>query len=451
MDLPVRSKPTNSEMFTFGSKELKDQFLFEPGWLNMNHGSFGAIPKHIKEAFRFYQDECEARPDSFIRYEYPKLLDEARAAVAEIIHAPVDSVVFLSNATVGINTILKNLKWNPDGKDVILSFSTVYTGVGKTVDYITDYHDDLVSSKEIGLTYPIEDADVVQKFRDAVKEVEAEGKRVRASIIDVVSSLPGVVFPWEELVKVCKDLGILSVVDGAQAVGQVQLDLSAADPDFFVSNCHKWLHSPRGGAVFYVPTRNQDLLPSALATSQGYVSRKVVRTSPLPPSSKTPFVKTFEFVGTLDNTPYLCVKDAIEWRRTALGGEEKILTYLRDLSRRGSKLIAERLGTEVMDNSTGTLTECAMANVALPIWSQKEGPGAKDADVVLSADELPKAFQWILETMVKEYRTFIALVIHDGRIWARVSAQVYLDIEDYGRAAEILEALCARVAKKEFV
>lgn len=414
-------------------------------------GSFGSLPNVIRQKSDDLRSQTEARPDWFIRYEYPKLLDENRAAVAELVNAPVETVVFVSNATVGVNTVFRNIRWNPDGKDVALCFSTVYGACGKVIDYMTDYHEGLVSSYEIPLAYPAEDADVVQKFRDAVRDLEAKGKRARIVVIDVVSSLPGVCFPWQDLVTACKELGVLSMVDGAQGIGMVPLDLSAADPDFFVSNCHKWLHVPRGSAVFYVPVRNQHLIATTLATSHGYIPRTSNRLNPLPPSSKSPFVTNFEFVGTLDNSPYLCMKDAIAWRRDVLGGEDKVLAYLWDLNKVGASLIADHLGTSIMENTTGSLTNCAMANIALPIWVGEPGAGALDTDVTLTSDESAKALQWFLRTLMSDHNTFVALFIHGGRYFTRVSAQVYLDLDDYRYGAKALKDVCDRLAKREFL
>jgi selenocysteine lyase/cysteine desulfurase len=235
------------------------------------------------------------------------------------------------------------------------------------------------------------------------------------------------------------------MVDGAQGIGMVKLDLSAADPDFFVSNCHKWLHVPRGCAVFYVPQRNQALLPTTLATSHGYVPKLVKRTTPLPPSSKSRYVTNFEFVGTLDNSPYLCVKDAVKWRQDVFGGEDAVLDYLWDLNKKGTDLVAKALNTSVMENSTGTLRNCGMGNVALPLWAG-EGEGT-----VVPAEETQKAFQWMLTTLIDDYKTFMSLFIHGGRFWARISAQVYLGIEDYEWAGKVLKELCERVAKKEYL
>lgn len=370
--------------------------------------------------------------------------------MAKVINAPVEGVAFVSNATVGINTIFRNIQWNPDGKDVVVTFSTAYEACAKAADFLVDFTGGALSHRQIELTYPLEDDEIIQKFRDTVKAVEVEGRRVRISMFDLVSSRPGVLFPWKQMVKVCKELGILGLVDGAQGIGMVPIDISAVDPDFFVSNCHKWLFAPRGCAVFYVPERNHHLLPSTLATSHGYMPKlAAARASPLPPSSKTPFITNFEFVGTLDNSPYLCVKDAISWREK-VGGEDAIIKYLWDLNKRGTRVVAEALGTHVLENKAGTMTNNAMGNVALPIWVGTKGEGAKEEDVVLGNDEWNRVFQWMLVTMKDEHKTFLCMFVHDGRFWVRLSAQVYLDLDDYEWVAGMLKGLCGRVAKREF-
>lgn len=390
----------------------------------------------------------EARPDDFIRYEYPKLLDQNRAAVAKFINAPVEGVTFVVNATTGVNTVFRNIKWNSDGKDVVITFSTTYEACAKVVDYLVDFTEGQLSHHQVKLVYPMEDEEIIQLFRDTVKAIEAEGKRARISMFDVVSSRPGVLFPWKQMVKVCREFGILSMVDGAQGIGMVPLDLSAVDPDFFVSNCHKWLFVPRGCAVFYTPERNQHLLPSTLATSHGYIPKHIKRTTPLLPNPKSAYIANFEFAGTLDNSAQLCVKDAIEWRERVFG-EDAIIKYLWDLNKKGIKIIAEGLSTHVMENKAGTLTNNSMGNVALPIWVDAKGNGAKEDDIVLGSD-VGKAFQWMMVKMKDDYKTFLTLFIHDGRFWARISAQVYIGLKDYEWVTGVLKELCERVGKGEY-
>ncbi|KAF2964404.1 hypothetical protein GQX73_g9161 [Xylaria multiplex] len=397
-------------------KRLLQHFEFHPEYRNLNHGSFGAAPREIRKYMRHHQDLCEAAPDSFVRYEYPIILDDSRAAMAKLVNAPTDTIVFVPNATTGVNTVLQNLMWEDDGKDEIIFFSTIYGACAKIIDYIVDSSLGKVSSRSISLSYPCEDEDIVQAFHAALENSANSGKRARVCVFDTVSSLPGVCFPFKAITKACRAAGILSLVDGAQGVGMIDVDLESLDPDFFVSNCHKWLFVPRSCAVLYVPLRNQHIITSSIPTSHGYVPKSGSRFNPLPPSNKPAFVNNFEFVGTLDTSPYVCVKKAIEWRERVLGGEAKIREYTQTLAREGGRTVARILGTEVLDNEAQTLSRCAMTNVALPI----------DAGVAPSSTQ-----HWMMRTMCEEYKTFVALINHAGRLWVRLSAQVYLDMEDF--------------------
>ena len=415
-------------------------------------GSFGTYPKEVGDKFRAYQAQSEARPCSFHLYDFGAPLDESREALEDLVNAPRDTVVFVGNATEGVNTVFRNLQWNEDGKDVIIFFSTIYEACAKVADFVVDYFGtSRVTSKEIQLQYPLEDDEIIQRFRNTVAEIEAAGKRARVCVFDVVSSKPGVVFPWEKLCKVCKELGVLSLVDGAQGVGMVKLDLSKADPDFFTSNCHKWLFVPRGCAMFYVPKRNQHLITTTLATSHGYVPKTAQRDTPLPPKAKSLFVSNFEFTGTKDVSGYLAVKDAIAWRRDVCGGEEMILAYLWALNKRGTKHVAEKLGTKVLENSKGTLTNCGLGNVALPVWiGETKGGEAQDGDALIAENEITMVKQWMFRAMMDEYKTFMMLYAIGDRLFVRISAQIYLDMKDYEFAAKVLGDLCSRVAAGEY-
>lgn len=397
----------------------------------------------------------EARPDPFIKWDLPFLNDESRAAVAKFINAPLETIVFVINATEAVNTVLRNIVWNEDGKDIILSFGTIYDACARAADFVTDYFPSKVDMVEIDLLYPLDNDEILAKFREEVKKLEAEGKRARLALFDVVSSNPGVLFPWEAVVATCRELGIISLVDGAQGIGMGPLEISAANPDFFVTNCHRWLHAPRGCAVFHVPLRNQPLISSTLGTARGYVPKhpeRGHRTQPLPDGDgKNYFVRNFEWVGARDDSAYLCMKDAIAWRRDVLGGEDRILAYLWDLNKRGIAKVAEILDTSYLENKAGTLTNCAMANVTLPLWVGERGrERAPEGHTVLRKEKANTAFNWIQMTLVEEYKTSMAVYYWRDRFWVRISAQVYLDMEDYEWAGRTLKEVCARVAKEEF-
>lgn len=395
-------------------------------------------------------DLCESAPDQYIRYTYPQLLDESREAVAKVLNAPVDTVVYVPNATTGVNVVLRNLVWNPDGKDEILYFNTIYGASGKSIEYTCEANNDLVRPREIPLTYPIEDSDLIALFKKAIKASRAARKFPRVAVFDTVSSMPGLAVPYKELTAICHEEGILSLIDAAHAIGHIPLDLTALDPDFFVSNCHKWLFAPRGCAVLYVPKRNQALIRSSLPTSHGFVPRPGASSgtpNPLDVSSKSEFVNNFEFVGTVDNSSFVVVPEAIKWREQVCGGEKAIMEYNTDLTRRAGSLVAQILGTKVLDNSTQTLTNCCLVNVLLPLTPSKEKiPGTNTIDPQYGM----QASQWMQRILLAEFKTFIPIFFFQDQWWARLSGQVYLELADFEWAAATLKELCERAANTEF-
>ena len=232
---------SHSVKVPFGAEMRKEHFTFSEDYHPLNHGSFGASPKAVLEYQRQLQLECEARPDTFIRFTYPKLLKKSREAVAPLLGADPGEVVLVPNTTTGANTVLRNIPFVQD--DVIIHFNTVYLGCGKTIQSLSETTP--VTSHQIEITYPIEDDEIVRRFTAAIHDVRAQGKRPKLAMFDIVLTLPGVKFPWEPLVAVCKDLGVMSFIDGAHGVGHVDLThVSEVGPDFLISNCHKYVIDP---------------------------------------------------------------------------------------------------------------------------------------------------------------------------------------------------------------
>lgn len=126
--------------------------------------------------------------------------------------------------------------FNPGDK--IVYFDTIYGACARTVAYITETTP--AEAVKVKYTYPVSDDWLVGEFKRVVREEQARGANVRIAIFDTVVSMPGVRMPFEALTEACRELGIMSCVDAAHGVGHVELDLQKLDPDFFVSNCHKY-------------------------------------------------------------------------------------------------------------------------------------------------------------------------------------------------------------------
>ncbi|KAI1416571.1 aminotransferase family protein-like protein [Hypoxylon sp. FL1857] len=431
--------PAMVAMVPFGRQMRQAHFSFASSYTPLNHGSFGAFPSCVRSYQRELQRETEAKPDTFIRFTYPRLLQEAREAVAPLLGAETDEVVFVPNALTAINTVLRNLKYR-DG-DVILYFSTIYDACLKTIQSLEETTK--VKGHSIELIYPVEDEEIVDRFRKAIQEIRNQGRAVKLAMFDTVLTFPGVRFPWERLVSICREYGFLSCIDGAHGIGHLDLrHLRHVGADFFISNCYKWLMVPRGCAVLYVPYRNQALIRTTYPTAEGFEPE--ARRELLSPKSY--FVNLFEKVSTIDTTPYICVIEASRFRGQVCGGEERVRDYCINLARDGGELMAAIMGTEVLENRTGTLRDCCFTNVRLPL-EVTQVPHEEEHMAKIPAAEAKAVADWITITSVQEFDTFIATRYYAGAFWTRLSSQIYLDRRDFEWAAHVLLDICSRVRK----
>ncbi|KAK8159497.1 pyridoxal phosphate-dependent transferase [Phyllosticta citrichinensis] len=449
----------------FGRKLLKD-FMFADDYVNLNQGSYGVIPRAVHETRLSYLAALEARPDPFLRQTFPKLLRESRTALAELLRAPLDAVVLVPNATTGVNTVLRSLRYAPG--DVLVYFSCNYGACQKTILYLEESTP--VKGHRVEVRYPVGDDEIVRSFRDAVAAIRREGRRPVAALFDVVVSMPGVRFPFEQMTQVCREEGVLSVVDGAHGVGMLDLDLGAAlDPDFFVSNCHKWLFTPRGSCVMYASPRVHHLIRSTLPTSHGWQPLPNPNTNTNPNSNPTPepalydatasFSAPFELPGTTDPTPYLCVRAALAYRSTTLPGESAIHAHHVAFARAAGAALAQRLGTRVLSNAAhnasglDTLGACAFSNVLLPLSSEKarEAGAKRLGRAVDAAAAGAGVLRWVSEEVLRVGGTFVAVVEYWGEWWVRLSGSVFLEVRDVVGVAGVLEDVCRRAEEGEWV
>lgn len=184
-----------------------------------------------------------------------------------------------------------------------------------------------------------------------------------------------------------------------------------------------------------------------------------------PGNGKSAFESLFEFVATGDDTPYLCIPAALNFRNEICGGEERIHDYLYQLANESGDIFAHILQTEVIQEpglnhwSESLFRKCAMTTVKLPIpvrdgWENDPTtgfavPGKKSVCEPLSAADVQRVCRWMQEALVERHGTFLPVFPHGGWLWTRLSAQVYLEKRDFEWAASIVKELCAQVGKAQ--
>ncbi|KAL1981383.1 hypothetical protein VTN96DRAFT_2726 [Rasamsonia emersonii] len=456
------SETPSLQLTPFGAPMLK-HFLFAGGYKNLNHGSFGTYPRFVQNELRRFQDEAEAYPDVFIRRDRPILLDKAREAVARLLKASSKECVFVRNATTGVNTVLRNLVFSEG--DVIVYFATIYGAIENAIVHLCETTP--VRAVKVQYQLPVSHDELVKRFQAVVAQAKADGLNVRVAVFDTIVSQPAVRFPFERLAEACRQEGILSVIDGAHAIGQIPLDLGTLQPDFFVSNCHKWLYTPRGCAVLYVPLRNQHLLRTTLPTSWGFIPAPSSPDAhqPLTPvvGDKSAFELLFERTATTDDAAYFTVPAALRFRQEVCGGEDRIYAYLESLAREAGDIIAATLGTEVLEEpdlnlgEVGQLRRCAMASIRLPLAYYDDSTTQTDKNnnknspyPPLSPTEASAAIDWMQSILINRHNTTVPVIQYGGYLWTRVSAQIYLQRSDFEWLAQILKEVCERVGRREF-
>lgn len=205
--------------------------------IESSSGSFGAHPLPVRQAQREFLDIADERPDPYIRKLHSEYLDQAREEVAGLINAPKDECVFVKNATTGVYTVLYNLQLQED--ETAILFDAVYGAVEKGAVSLQEHG--VMKYRKVQFTYPIAEDELESRFREVVRKAREDGLKVKAAVFDAIVSNPGLRFPFERFVRVCREEEILSVIDGAHGVGNIKLDMSTLQPDFFVSNCHKYV------------------------------------------------------------------------------------------------------------------------------------------------------------------------------------------------------------------
>jgi isopenicillin-N epimerase len=363
----------------------------DPAFLTVNHGSFGATPRSVLAAQRAWQDRLERQPSRFMNTVYPGAIRDAADALATFLSAAGHDLVFVDNATTGCNAVLRSLAFRPDEEVLVLSHA--YGAVRNAVRFVTEQAGARITEAKIPFPGPTEDS-LVEAITAAITP------RTRLAVIDHITSGSAIVLPAQRIVTACHAAGVPVLIDGAHAPGQVDLDLTAINADWYVGNCHKWLCAPKGCAFLHA--RRQDgLHPGTISHGFG-----------------KGFLAEFDWTGTTDPSRFLAIQSALDFH-ASLGGSA-LRARNRTLAAQGAALIARRLNTET---GTDGAQAGAMATVRLP------------------ADEPTQDHAWAIRNRLMAAGTDAPVHALDGALWLRISAFAYNELDDYAQLAERVAAV----------
>jgi isopenicillin-N epimerase len=376
----------------FGHARRPD-FLLAEGTLHLNHGSFGATPRVVLAAATEWRERMEADPTTFFRRDLVPGLRTAAARVAAFLGGIGADWGFVENATAGLNAIIASLAPTLGPGDEILCLSQVYNAVGNTLRY----HAERTGARVVTVNVPMPFVDPAPLLEALTRTI---GPHTRIAVFDHITSAGAVVLPVREMAALCKERGVPVAIDGAHAPGQIALDVPALGVDWYVGNLHKWAFAARGtGILWCAPERQSALHPTSISHALG-----------------AGFPDEFDYTGTRDNSAWLAVPAALDY----IGGlgAEAMRAHNTALARDAGALIVEEWGSEAAASPEFC---AAMVSVRLPGGAG----GDREAARLLAA------------RLNETHHITAGVMMLDGGLWIRVSAQIYNDIEDYRRLAAI--------------
>jgi isopenicillin-N epimerase len=390
---------------TFG-RAMLEHWLLDPDHTYLNHGTVGAPPRRVLRRQQALRDEVERHPSRFLLRELQgempmpwrsaSRLREAITDVAAFLHVQPGDLVFVPNVTNGINAVLGSAPL-ARGDEVVIT-ELAYGAVKLAAKAYCDRAGATV--KIAAIDFPVRDSgDVVDAI---VRELTPRTKLV---VVDHVTAQTALVLPVAAVAGECRRRGVPVLVDGAHAPGSRMVDIASLGVDYYAANLHKWAHAPRGCGILWAPPERQAALHAPIVSW----------------GRDRGFLREFEHVATGDPTSFLSAPEGIaclrEWDFDAC------VRYMHGLAWEAGEMLADRWGSRF---ETPRAMVGAMVTVALP-----ESAGSTDED----------AARLRLALLVDD-RIEVQLHAWRGRLWTRVSAQVYNDAADVVRLGDAVARRC---------
>jgi len=253
---------------------MRAGFLLDPDVAYFNHGGYGACPASVFDEYQRWQRELEREPTDLLARGFADQIWNARQALAGFLGARPEDLVFTQNATAALNSVIRSLRIRPE--EEVLTTKHEYGAILRTLEFMR--------------------ANVVLVEPDEL--VSNIGIRTRAVLVSHITSPTALELPVAEVCEAARRAGVLSVVDGAHAPGQLPLDLQAVGADVYAGNCHKWLCAPKGSGFLWARPEHQRWI-DPLVVSWGY-------------HEDADFGERHGWQGTRDPAAFLAVPKAIE-------------------------------------------------------------------------------------------------------------------------------------------
>ncbi len=381
-------------------QNLKQYFLLRDDVTFLNYGSFGACVKPVFERYQQFQLELEQEPVQFITHNGLKYLETAKEALGNYVHCHKDDLVYVTNPSYAVNAVAKSFNLQPG--DEILTTNLEYGACDKTWEYYCKK----AGAKYVRQHIPLPIQSKEQFITEFFKGLSNKTKLV---FISHITSSTGLRLPAEEICAMAKEKGIMTLVDGAHAPGQIPLNLHDSPFDMYTGACHKWMMTPKGSSFLYVKKEYQHLV-DPLVVSWGYKA--------LFPSAST-FLDYHQMNGTRDYSAFLTIPTAIEFMKAH--NWPQVAAGCRTLVKANAPAFCELLGAT------------ALAPISDEFIVQLYSTQIKTS-------EPEKLYRHFFDS----YKIEIPVMRHDDKVYLRYSINAFNSQQDLDRLFEAIKEIKTR-------
>lgn len=370
---------------------LRDDILF------LNNGSFGATPKRIIEANQRYILKSEEEPVIFFVDNFFRMIRENAVKFSEFLGTDAENLVFVDNATTGINTVLFSLLGILNSETEILTSNHVYPAVKNAINHYCRISG--AKYREFIIPFPVSsENEIIDALEQNLRD------KTRLVILDHITSATALVLPVKKIAEILKSKNILFAVDGAHAPGILDLNINDINADWYTGNLHKWLFSPKGAAVLNTKTELHN----------------ITRPTTISLFSENSYSMAFDWTGTKSQSSFLAASDALDFYLEF--GKENIQRYQKSLMTEARDLLCNELEIEK------PAPDSMLASMATLEFPFVQSAGHETA-------------QELRRILLNKYNTELFTTFFDNRLFFRISCQIFNYLEEYEKLADSLKEI----------
>jgi selenocysteine lyase/cysteine desulfurase len=222
---------------------IRNQFLVNDELIYLNNSTIGRSPKGVIESIIESTYEFEDVVKTGRHY-----VEDIRHNISHFFGAKPKEIAFTRNATEGMNIVALGIGLKKDDEIVL----TTHEHVGGAMPWIS-------AANKVGAKIISVDLDLSGQL-NFERIIAAVSSKTKVVVFSHVTCTNGMVLPAKKIVARCKEMGVISCIDGAQAAGMISLDLNDIDSDYYITCGHKWLFGPKGTGILHIAERNLNIL-----------------------------------------------------------------------------------------------------------------------------------------------------------------------------------------------